>query len=67
MNYSDFTTRYTRYTQTQKTLSEAFRDADYACALTRPKEADYGGFGAFVAALALSVIFGYGFFLTISH
>jgi len=67
MNYADFTTRYVRYTNTAKTASEAFKDADYATAITRPREANYGGFGAFVFALAIVSIFGYGFWLTINH
>jgi len=67
MSYADFTARYTRYTQTSRSLSEAFKDADYACALTRPKSADYDGFWGFIGALAFAAMFGYCFWLTISH
>lgn len=67
MNYADFTTRYIRYTQTAKTASEAFKDADYATAITRPEEPSYGGFGALLGVLLMVAIFGYGFWLTISH
>ena len=48
-----------------KTASEAFKDADYATAIERPKSLDYSGFGAFLGALLFVAVFGYGFWLTI--
>jgi hypothetical protein len=50
-----------------RTASEAFKDADYATAIQRPEKSNCGSFIAFVMALGISLIFGYGLYLTISH
>jgi len=34
-SYEKFVTNYTRYTKTARTASEAFKDADYANAITK--------------------------------
>jgi len=67
MNYADFTTRYTRYTQTAKSVSEAFKDADYATAITRPKQSDFDGLGAFLGGMLFVAVFAYSFWLTIGR
>ena len=61
MNYADFTTRYTRYTQTAKSVSEAFKDAEYATSITRPEDGEYSVFWGLLGALMFVAIFGYGF------
>ena len=50
-----------------KTASEAFKDADYATAIERPKSSDFSGFGAFLGALVFLIVFSYGFWLTIGR
>jgi len=65
MNYSDFVIRNCR--QTPRTLSEAFKDADYATAIETPAEGEYSWFWGFVGALAAVAVFGYCFYLTISR
>jgi len=45
MNYSDFVIR--SYRKTPRTLSEAFNDAEYATAITRPKEGFWAWFSRF--------------------
>jgi hypothetical protein len=50
-----------------RTASEAFKDAEYATAIQRPENAQYGSFWSFICALIAVGIFGYGFWLTISH
>jgi hypothetical protein len=52
--------------KTYKSASEAFKDADYATAITRPESSDFSGFGAFCGGLLFLVVFGYGFWRTIS-
>lgn len=53
--------------KTYNSASEAFKDADYACALTHPNKPPTGSFWAFVGALIIVGIFGYGFWLTITR
>ena len=65
MNYSDFVIRSCR--QTPRTLSEAFKDADYATAIERPSDSGYSWFWGFVGALVAIAVFGYCFYLTISR
>ena len=50
-----------------KSTSEAFKDADYATAITRPESSDFSGFGAFLGALVFLAVFTYGFWLTIGR
>jgi hypothetical protein len=50
-----------------KSTSEAFKDADYATAITRPELSDFSGFGAFLGALVFLAVFAYGFWLTIGR
>jgi hypothetical protein len=50
-----------------RTASEAFKDADYATAIERPKQSDYSGFGGLLLALIFVAVFGYGFWLTIGR
>jgi hypothetical protein len=53
--------------KTYRSASEAFRDADYAEAITRPQDALYDGFWAFMGVLAFVAIFAYCFWLTIGR
>jgi hypothetical protein len=52
--------------KTYKSVSEAFKDADYATAIQRPKSSDYDGFGAFCGGMLFVAVFAYGFWRTIS-
>ena len=51
--------------KTYKTASEAFKDSDYATAITRPKEPEYDFFWCLMGALTFVAMFGYGFWRTI--
>lgn len=53
--------------KTYKTASDAFKDADYATAITRPESPDLSGFGAFCGGMLFVAVFGYGFYLTIGR
>lgn len=50
-----------------KSVSEAFKDADYATAIERPQSSDFSGFGAFCGAMLFVAVFAYGFWLTIGR
>ena len=50
-----------------RSASEAFRDADYAESIERPKKYDYSGFGGFLLAMLFVAIFAYGFWMTIGR
>ena len=50
-----------------RTAQEAFKDADYATAIERPRSSDFDGFGAFLGGLAFLIVFAYGFWLTIGR
>lgn len=52
--------------KTYTSVSQAFRDAEYATAIQRPTKSDLSGFGAFLGALVFIAVFAYGFWLTIS-
>ena len=65
MNYSDFVIRSCR--QTPRTMSEAFKDAEYCSAITYPSSHEYSWFWGFVGALMAIAVFGYCFYLTISR
>jgi len=67
MSYADFTARYTRYTQTSRSLSEAFKDAEYCSAITYPSSHEYSWFWGFLGALMAISVFGYCFYLTINR
>jgi hypothetical protein len=51
--------------KTYKSASEAFKDADYATAITRPESSDFSGFGAFCTGMLFLAVFGYGFWRTL--
>jgi hypothetical protein len=53
--------------KTYKTASEAFRDADYATAIQRPRQGDFEGLGAFLGGMLFLVVFAYSFWLTIGR
>ena len=53
--------------KTYRSVSEAFRDAEYASAIQRPVTPDYDGFWAFMGVLAFVAIFAYCFWLTIGR
>jgi hypothetical protein len=52
--------------KTYKSVSEAFKDADYATAIERPQSTDFSGFGAFCGGMLFVAVFAYGFWKTIS-
>jgi hypothetical protein len=52
--------------KTYKSASEAFKDADYASAIERPQQSDFGGFGAFCGGMLFLAVFSYSFWKTIS-
>ena len=64
MNYSDFVIRSCR--QTPRTLSEAFKDVEYATAIQRPEEPEYDLLWGFLGALLFVGVFGYGFWRYVS-
>ena len=64
MNYSDFVIRSCR--QTPRTLSEAFKDAEYATAIQKPEEPEYDLLWGFLGALLFVGVFGYGFWRYVS-
>ena len=64
MNYSDFVIRSCR--QTPRTLSEAFKDAEYATAIQRSEEPEYDLLWGFLGALLFVGVFGYGFWRYVS-
>jgi hypothetical protein len=51
--------------KTYKSASEAFKDADYASAITRPESSDFSGFGAFCGGILFLAVFTYSFWRTI--
>ena len=53
MSYEDFVMRVSRTQSTPRTLSEAVRDADYACALYHPPPSHQTGTDVFMTFLAL--------------
>jgi len=52
--------------KTYKTASDAFKDATYATAITRPQEAQYDFFWGLMGTLLFVAVFAYGFWRTIS-
>jgi hypothetical protein len=52
--------------KTYKTASEAFKDATYATAITRPQKTQYDFFWGLMGALFFVGVFAYGFWKTIS-
>jgi hypothetical protein len=65
MSYEDFVMRTVRTQHTPRTLSEAVRDADYACALHYPPPSHKTGTDvsiALVSTLTIAGIFGYMLF-----
>jgi len=58
MSYEHFVTNYHRYTHAPRTLSEAFRDADYGTAIWRCEQPDTWRSYAFVESIVIMVCFG---------
>jgi len=52
--------------KTYKTASEAFKDANYATAIQRPRQSDFDGIGAFLGGMLFVAVFGYGFWRYVS-
>ena len=52
--------------KTYKSTQEAFKDAEYATAITRYRSTNLDGFGAFLGAIVFLGIFAYGFWITIN-
>ena len=52
--------------KTYKSVSEAFKDADYATAIEMPEKSDFSGFGAFCGGMLFLAVFAYSFWRTIS-
>jgi hypothetical protein len=50
--------------KTYSSVSEAFKDADYASCIQKPKENDYDWFGACMGVLFFLLVFGYGIYKT---
>jgi hypothetical protein len=50
-----------------KTVSEAFKDAEYASAIERPQEGEYDIFWGFLGAMAFLGVFAYSFWITIGR
>jgi len=48
-----------------KTASEAFKDAEYASAIERPRESQYDFFWGLMGALLFVAVFGYSFWRTL--
>ena len=64
--YEDFVVNQTRRQRTPRTLSEAFRDADYGTALWRCEKPHEWRNGAFIEGLVLMVACGLlGYFIAI--
>ena len=61
MRYEHFVNNYQRYLKSPRTLSEAFKDAEYATSITRPEDGEYSLFWGLLGALMFVAIFGYGF------
>jgi len=61
MSYEHFVNNYQRWLKSPRTLSEALKDAEYATAITRPKEPEYDLLWGFLGALLFVAVFGYGF------
>ena len=51
--------------KTYKSVSEAFKDADYATAIQRPESSDFSGFGAFCGGMLFVAVFAYSFYRTL--
>jgi len=67
MSYEHFVNNYQRWLKSPRTLSEAFKDAEYATAITRPAEGEYSVFWGLLGALVAVAVFGYCFWLTINR
>ena len=61
MSYEHFVNNYQRWLKSPRTLSEAFKDAEYATSITRPEDGEYSLFWGLLGALLFVAIFGYGF------
>ena len=61
MSYEHFVNNYQRWLKSPRTLSEAFKDAEYATSITRPEDGEYSLFWGLLGALLFVTIFGYGF------
>ena len=51
--------------KTFKSVSEAFKDADYASAIQIPESSDFSGFGAFCGGMLFVAVFAYSFYRTL--
>jgi hypothetical protein len=51
--------------KTFKSASEAFKDAEYASAIERPRESQYDFFWGLMGALLFVAVFGYSFWRTL--
>jgi hypothetical protein len=58
MSYEDFVMRVVHTQRTPRTLSEAFRDADYASAIYHPPPSHKTGTDVFISLLALFTVLG---------
>jgi len=61
MSYEHFVNNYQRWLKSPRTLSEAFKDAEYATSITRSEDGEYSLFWGLLGALLFVAIFGYGF------
>jgi hypothetical protein len=62
-SYEQFVLKSCR--KTPRSVSEAFLDASWCSAITKPKETDFDGFGAFCGGMLFLGIFAYCFWRTI--
>jgi len=67
MSYEHFVNNYQRWLKSPRTLSEAFKDAEYCSAIIYPKESEYSVFWGLLGALVAVAVFGYCFWLTINR
>jgi len=61
MSYEHFVNNYQRWLKSPRTLSEAFKEAEYVTAITKPEEPEYDLVWGFLGALLFVAVFGYGF------
>lgn len=65
MSYEQFVIKSCR--KTPRSMAEAFSQPEWCCPITKPKESDFDGFGAFLSGLAFVAIFAYGLWLTMGR
>ena len=58
-NYENFVTNYHRYQYAPRTLSEAFRDADYGTAIWRCEKPHGWRYDAFIEMVVIMVMCGF--------